>query len=208
MKTVTRRIGALSVDALLIAGLGAGGGAVAAGLVTSTDIKNQATESRDIAAGGFASSEVRDQSMQSSGATGSAVDNNEINDDSIIGGDMNATFASTLKGIDRTPVLRGPRGPAGPQGEPGVDGVSGFEVVHNSSSQFALAGTSFDRMAYCPYNKIAIGGGYFGGWSDVSFTGSRPGMTNPRAWRFTIKNVGNTNTVVGFKTYVMCISDN
>ncbi len=71
-KSVRSRTGAVVAGAAVLAMLSGIGGAVAAGVITSADIKDETIRQRDIHTGGVASSEVADRSLKARDLSGAA----------------------------------------------------------------------------------------------------------------------------------------
>lgn len=139
---------AAGVTAVVLVGAG---GAVAAALVTSADIKDQTIKAVDIGSGGVTSSEVRDATLGGWDLRVDTVDEDRLS--AAVRDKLNAPAE---------PGPQGETGPAGPQGETGPQGdpgVSGYEVVETTAS---LPGDDavHSFTASCPEGKQAIGGGF------------------------------------------------
>lgn len=175
MKTRNHRIAAVAAGSAVLVGLGSIGGAYAADLITSHDIKNQTIQSWDIHKNGVGKSEVRDD----------AVGSREVLDHSIRMKDLRPGVVKNIladQGADR-PADRGPQGPQGPKGDPGPagppgsPGASGYigNITHASHAESVPAGATRVVQVTCsdegeganyggnPHanmSYVAVGGGF------------------------------------------------
>jgi hypothetical protein len=163
----------------LIAGgaLLAGGAAVAAGTITSGDIKDQTIQSRDIGPAGVGTSELRNNDVRRGDIKDGAVGPGEILDGSVRAADLDAGLADSLKGEKGDPGEQGPKGDTGEKGEKGDTGAPGLselesdgpypgatqleEGANSDAKWVGDSGVTLQRSwVQCPDGKIAIGGGY------------------------------------------------
>lgn len=140
--------------------LGGTVGANAASQVTSSDIKDQTIQSRDIAADGVGKSEIRtgavgsleilNQSIQSYDLDEGSVGTSEIRNNTIRLEDINDSTEKALRGNEGPKGDTGATGEQGPQGPAGEDGKDGtFAGVQHAegAANVAKIGGSFSTNA-------------------------------------------------------------
>lgn len=138
----------LTVGAIAsIVALGGTVGANAASQVTSSDIKDQTIQSRDIAADGVGKSEIRtgavgsleilNQSIQSYDIDSEAVGTSEIRNNTIRLEDINDSTEKALRGNEGPKGDTGATGEQGPQGPAGEDGADGKDGKDGKDGTFA-----------------------------------------------------------------------
>lgn len=122
---VNSRTGAVIAGATVLATLSGVEGAVAAGQITSWDIKDQTIKKRDIGPGAVGSNEVRNGTVLMRDFSSYVQD--RINQPGPQGetGPMGPQGPKGDTGATGATGAVGPAGPQGPQGEPGKDGTNG-----------------------------------------------------------------------------------
>ena len=137
------RTGAVLVGSTALIALGGVGGAVAAGQITSRDIKDQTIHQRDIG--------------------GDSVGSDEVKNDTLGMRDLNGYTQDKINqpGPRGAKVERGKPGPAGPPGPPGRDAttrVSSLESGDFSASNESVSLTP-DGVEFGPYEDGGAAGG-------------------------------------------------
>ena len=147
MRQILRsRVAAVTIGAVAVVGLGAGG-ATAAAMIDSGDIRNNSVQQEDLARNSVGQSELRDNTVGPRFVTDELL--SRINQDGP----------------------RGPKGPQGPKGEPGVTeleadgpypGATQLQEGDNSTTPFVGDNGATLQQAWvsCPEGKSAIGGGF------------------------------------------------
>jgi len=145
--------------------LSAGGGAYAAHLITSGDIKDGAVHSPDIKDGGVHSRDIANHGVK------------QVDLDKSIIKKLNAKTKAGPKGAKGATGKTGPQGKQGVPGKPGApgangaDGLSGYTVIlhytRNDGSDLGAAvpagATNHPLTATCPEGLYAISGGFSNG---------------------------------------------
>jgi hypothetical protein len=150
---------AVIAGASLLLTLGGVGGAVAAALVTSADIKDQTIRARDIADGGVASSEVRNESVLGADVAPGTLAGRQMRDGSV-------GLADLSTGVRTELAQRAQDGVAGLETDgarPGVTQLKDFPGNGENSTGIWAAGPAGRlQVAWvqCPQGKTALGGGY------------------------------------------------
>jgi hypothetical protein len=148
---------AVGAAAALLVGLGGIGGAVAADLIGSKDIKDNSIRSVDVRDGGLGVKDLSQQARNELAKPGS-------------GGADGKNGAAGPKGETGPRGPAGPRGEAGPKGEPGEDGISGLQAVMETSDTWPVdpapdavppeRSPQQQLVAKCASGKAALGGGW------------------------------------------------
>lgn len=143
---------AVGVTTAMLVGLGGVGGAVAADLIGSKDIRNNTIRSVDVKDGGLALRDLNQAAKDKINRPGPA-------------GKDGADGADGKDGAD------GANGERGPKGEPGDDGVSGLQAVMVTSDVWPVdpapppsvpevRAPQQQVVARCAPGKAALGGGW------------------------------------------------
>jgi hypothetical protein len=131
---VKSRTGGVVLGATALVTLGGIGGATAAGMITSDDIKDQTIQRRDIGRDGVASSEVLNHSLGM----------RDLNDHTRA--KINAPGPRGPAGADGADGTNGKDGAAGPAGSPGAagkDGVNAYDTVPPGKTVYGAIGGDF-----------------------------------------------------------------
>lgn len=121
-------------------------------------------------------------------------------------GDKGDQGIQGIQGIQGVVGPQGPQGETGATGATGAPGMSGYQRVESAEAVVAT-GTSRNLIAYCPANKLAIGGGYVNtDTRGVSNTvlGSYP-SSDGRNWTVVIHAPSNS-TNFAVKAYAVCVT--
>jgi hypothetical protein len=154
-KIFRSRVAAVTIGALAVVGLGAGG-ATAAAMIDSSDIRDNSIQQRDLARNSVGQSELQDNTV------GPRYVTDEL---------LNRINQSGPRGPEGPQGPQGEPGDTGPQGEPGLTGLESdgpypgatqLQEGANSTTPFVgNAGASLQQAwVMCPEGKTAIGGGY------------------------------------------------
>jgi hypothetical protein len=199
-KILRSRVAAVSIGALVVVGLGAGG-ATAAGMIDSGDIRNNSVEQTDLARDSVGKSELKDN----------AVGPRYLTD---------GLLAQIAKG--------GEKGEPGKPGDPGISNlIVGSGYAGLGAHDYWEPHSYGETIETCPDGQYAIGGGYsqdastggdgkydMGGRSDVQVTVSAPYFKgdyepvddagNFRADQWVVRGYNNGDTRVDVRAWVVC----
>jgi hypothetical protein len=136
-KILRSRVAAVSIGALVVVGLGAGG-ATAAGMIGSDEIRNNSIQQEDLGRNSVGASELRDNTVGprylTDGLLAQIAKGGKDGVDGTNGVDGKSAYeVAVAKGFTGTEEewvasLKGEKGTDGSNGAPGKDGVSGYEV--------------------------------------------------------------------------------
>jgi hypothetical protein len=162
----------VGATAALLLGLGGIGGAVAADLIGSKDIKNNSIRSADVKDGGLGVQDLSQQARNELSTPGS-------------GGADGKNGAAGPKGDTGPRGPAGPRGEPGPKGEPGDDGVSGLQAIQETSDTWPVdpdpdavppvRSQQQQLVVKCASGKVALGGGWRADYDPGQTDGSELG---------------------------------
>lgn len=194
----SRTVAVVAGSVVLVA-LGAGGAAVADGLIGSADIRDNSVRSVDLRDGGVAWPDLRDgvrDRIDAPGPAGPAGAKGEK-------GDTGPRGDTGMQGS------QGARGSAGTDGSNGTNGFSGYEVVSGSEVVFNNTWNRISATAGCPSGKVAIGGGAQSTNGDymymhASYPSDRTtsnGITSASSW--TVEGEGYNGSM---QPYAVCVS--
>ena len=156
MRQILRsRVAAVTIGAVAVIGLGAGG-ATAAAMIDSGDIRNNSVQQEDLARNSVGQSELIDNTV------GPRYVTDEL---------LNRINQSGPRGPQGPRGAQGPQGDQGPQGEPGLSeleadgpypGASQLPEGEgdNSTAMWSNDGTRQTSWVQCAPGKVALGGGY------------------------------------------------
>lgn len=137
---VRSRTGGVVLGATALVAIGGIGGATAAGMITSSDIKDQTIQREDIGKGGVASSEVLNHSL------GMRDLNDHTRAKINAPGPRGPAGADGTDGADGKDGAAGPAGPAGASGTNGTngkDGVNAYDQVPPGKTVYGAIGGDF-----------------------------------------------------------------
>ena len=204
------RVTSVALGATLLVALGGVGGAVAAGQIGSTGIKDHSIRTVDLSKNAVGAKQLKK----------AAVRSRQLQDGGVRSADLSAEvrelIATAVTGPagpagDTGPVgpagpaggpvgPEGAQGPAGPEGPAGPAGVSGYQVV-NDSSTLAGGGTKSVNVA-CPAGKVAVGGGARSE-TQVTLAGSYPSDAGS-GWTSSVSRGGKAKGAYTVTAFAVC----
>jgi hypothetical protein len=151
-----RSIIVAAVVAAAVSVLGGGGYAMASGLITGKDVKNNSLTGADIHR--IRGGDINGRTIQCRNLATNVQDSiTACNGGKTVVGGSGSVVVNAPKGDKGAPGQPGPTGPQGVAGPQGAVGVSGYQV-HNTEVRLAAGATGTATRA-CP-SGVALGGGF------------------------------------------------
>ena len=204
------RVTSVALGATLLVAMGGVGGAVAAGQIGSTGIKDHSVRTVDLSKNAVGAKQlkkaaVRSRQLQNGGVRSAdlSAEVRELIATAVTGpaGPAGDTGSVGPAGPAGGPVgPEGAQGPAGPEGPAGPAGVSGYQVVSDAAT-LSGGGTKSVNVV-CPAGKVAVGGGARSE-TQVTLAGSYPSDAGS-GWTSSVSRGGKAKGAYTVTAFAVC----